>query len=252
MAAERLGDLAGRRVLIMGAGDMAEGMATALQGAGVADVLVANRTWRKARTLADRIGGQAVRLSDLSLALLEVDLLLTSTGATVPVVEHDDFAPVMVERAGRPLLIVDIAVPRDVDPSVRHLDGVTLLDINDLRRFAQVGIERRSHELAAVEAILAEELERFRSAESARGAAPVVAAMRSWADEVRAGELARFEAKLDGLDERQREAVEALTRGLVAKLLHKPTVTLKDTAGSATGRRLADATRQLFDLDDPA
>jgi glutamyl-tRNA reductase len=236
----------------MGAGDMAEGMATALQGAGVADVFVANRTWRKARTLADRIGGQAVRLSDLSLALLEVDLLLTSTGATVPVVEHDDFAPVMAERSGRPLLIVDIAVPRDVDPTVREIPGVTLLDINDLRRFAQAGIERRSHELAAVEAILDEELERFRSAESARGAAPVIRALRGWAEDVREAELARFDAKLEGLDDRQREAVEALTRGLVAKLLHQPTVTLKDTAGSTTGGRLTDATRQLFDLDDPA
>ena len=252
MAAERLGDLAGKRVLIMGAGDMAEGMATALQGAGVADVFVANRTWRKARALADRIDGQAVRLSDLSLALLEVDLLLTSTGATVPVVERDDFAPVMAEREGAELLIVDIAVPRDVDPTVADLDGVTLLNIDDLRRFAQIGIERRSHELAAVEAIIDDELARFRSAASARSAAPVVASLRGWADDVRVAEIARFEAKLDGLDARQREAVEALTKGLVAKLLHQPTVTLKDTAGSATGERLADATRQLFDLDDPA
>jgi glutamyl-tRNA reductase len=252
MAAEHLGDLVGKRVLIMGAGDMAEGMATALQGAGVADVLVANRTWRKARALADRIGGQAVRLSDLSLALLEVDLLLTSTGATVPVVERDDFAPVMIERAGRELLIVDIAVPRDVDATVSDLGGVTLLNIDDLRRFAQAGIERRSHELAAVESIIDAELDRFRSAASARSAAPVIGALRGWADDVRAGELARFDAKLDGLDDRQREAVEALTKGLVAKLLHQPTVTLKDTAGSTTGERLADATRQLFDLDDPA
>ena len=252
MAAERLGDLTGRKVLILGAGDMAEGMATALQGAGVADVQVANRTWRKARALADRIGGQAVRLSDLPLALMEVDLLLTSTGATVPVVEHDDFAPVMAERANRPLLIVDIAVPRDVDPTVRDLPGVTLLDINDLRRFAQAGIERRSHELAAVEAIIDDELGRFRSAASARGAAPVISALRGRAESLRQSELARFEAKLDGLDERQRQAVEALTKGLVAKLLHEPTVMLKDTAGSATGERLADATRQLFDIDDPA
>jgi glutamyl-tRNA reductase len=252
MAAERLGDLAGRKVLILGAGDMAEGMATALQGAGVADVFVANRTWRKARALADRIGGQAVRLADLSLALLEVDLLLTSTGATVPVVEHDDFAPVMAERAGRPLLIVDIAVPRDVEPTVRELPGVTLLDINDLRRFAQAGIERRSHELAAVEAIVDEEIERFRNAASARSAAPVVGALHRWADDVRDGELARFDARLDGLDDRQRDAVEALTKGLVAKLLHRPTVALKDTAGSPTGDRLADALRQLYDLDGPA
>ncbi|HRW38667.1 MAG: glutamyl-tRNA reductase [Acidimicrobiales bacterium] len=252
MAAERLGDLAGAKVLIMGAGEMAEGMATALQGAGVADVQVANRTWRKARALADRIGGAAVRLSDLSTALTEIDLLLTSTGATVPVVEHDDFAPVMAERAGRPLLIVDIAVPRDVDPAVAQLPGVTLLNIDDLRRFAQAGVERRSHELAAVESIIDEELGRFRSAASARGAAPLVASLHRWADEVREAELHRFAGRLEGLDDRQREAVEALAKGLVAKLLHQPTVTLKDTAGSATGERLADATRQLFDLDGPA
>jgi glutamyl-tRNA reductase len=248
MAAARLGDLDGRRVLIMGAGDMAEGMATALQGAGVTDVFVANRTWRKARALADRIGGQAVRLSDLPVALLEVDLLLTSTGATVPVVEHDDFEPVMAERAGRPLLIVDIAVPRDVDPAVGSIDGVTLLDINDLRRFAQAGIERRSHELAAVEEIVDAELERFHAASSARSAAPVIGSLRGWADDVRQTELARSASKLANLEPAERAAVEALTKGLVAKLLHQPTVALKDSAGTPTGDRLADALRQLFEL----
>ena len=252
MAEARLGSLVGRKVLVLGAGEMAEGMATALQGAGVEQVQVANRTWRKARALADRIGGQAVRLADLSTALLDVDLLLTSTGATVPVVEHDDFAPVMAERASRPLLIVDIAVPRDVDPAVRTLPGVTLLDINDLRQFAQAGIERRSHELAAVEAIVDEEIERFRSAASARSAAPVVSSLHRWADEIREAELGRFDARLTGLDERQREAVEALAKGLVAKLLHRPTVTLKEHAGTVTGDRLAEALRQLYDLDDPA
>jgi glutamyl-tRNA reductase len=249
MAAERIGDLAGKRVLVMGAGEMAEGMASALQRAGVTDVFVANRTWRKARALADRIGGQAVRLSDLPLALLEIDLLLTSTGATVPVVEHDDFAPVMAERHGRELLIVDIAVPRDVDPTVRDLPGVTLLDINDLRTFAQSGIERRSGELAAVEAIIDEELGRFRSAASARSAAPVVGALHRWADDVRDAEVARFDARLEGLTDKQREAVEALAKGLVNKLLHRPTMALKEHAGSPTGDRLAEAMRQLYDLD---
>jgi glutamyl-tRNA reductase len=250
MAAERLGDLTGKRVLVMGAGEMAEGMATALQRAGVTDVFVANRTWRKARALADRIGGQAVRLSDLPIALVEVDLLLTSTGATVPVVEHDDFAPVMAERAGRPLLIVDIAVPRDVDPTVRHLPGVTLLDINDLRTFAQAGVERRAHELAAVEEIIDEEIARFRTAASARSAAPVVGALHRWADDLRDAELARFDARLEGLDARQRDAVEALAKGLVQKLLHRPSVALKEHAGTPTGDRLAEATRQLYDLDE--
>ncbi|MBX3285321.1 MAG: glutamyl-tRNA reductase [Actinobacteria bacterium] len=249
MAAERLGELTGKRVLVMGAGEMAEGMATALQRAGVTDVFVANRTWRKARALADRIGGQAVRLSDLPLALLEVDLLLTSTGATVPVVEHDDFEPVMAERAGRPLLIVDIAVPRDVDPTVRTLPGVTLLDINDLRTFAQAGVERRAHELAAVEEIIDDEISRFRTAASARSAAPVVGALHRWADEVRDAELARFDVRLEGLDARQRDAVEALAKGLVQKLLHRPSIALKEHAGTPTGDRLAEAMRQLYDLD---
>jgi glutamyl-tRNA reductase len=250
MAAERLGDLAGRRVLIMGAGDMAEGMATALQGAGVTDVFVVNRTWAKARKLADRIGGQAVRLSDLPLALLEADLLLTSTGATVPVVERDDFEPVMAERAGRPLLIVDIAVPRDVDPAVGEVPGVTLLDINDLRTFAQAGIDRRTGELDAVRSIVEVEIDRFKAAASARSAAPLVTSLHRWADDIRTAEMARFDARLDGLDDRQRAAVEALAKGLVNKMLHRPVAALKDAAGTATGDRLADALRQLYDLDD--
>jgi glutamyl-tRNA reductase len=249
MAAGHLGDLTGSRVLILGAGEMAEGMATALQAAGAVEVLVANRTWRKARTLADRVGGTAVRLADLPAALTSVDLLLTSTGSSVPVVEHDDFAPIMEARHGRPLLIVDIAVPRDVEPSVRQLPGVTLLDMDDLRRFAQAGIDRRSHEMAAVRTIINEEIERYRSAASARSAAPVVKALHEWADEVRTGEVARFDARLHGLDARQREAVEALVHGVVNKLLHRPTVTLKEHAGSVTGDRLADAMRQLYDLD---
>lgn len=250
MAGDRLGTLEGKQVLVLGAGDMAEGMATALQRGGVSEVLVANRTWRKARALADRVGGQAVRLFDLPAALERIDVLLTSTGSLVPVVEHDDFAPVMAERSGRPLLIVDIAVPRDVDPRVRELPGVTLLDINDLRSFARQGVERRSHELAAVERIIDDEVLRFRGAASARAAAPVIGALRSWADDVREAELARFDARLDGLDARQREAVESLARGLVNKLLHRPTVTLKEHAGSPTGDRLAEALRQLYDLDE--
>jgi glutamyl-tRNA reductase len=249
MAVDHLGSLDGARVLILGAGEMAEGMATALQAAGATELLVANRTWRKARDLADRVGGTALRLADLPAALTSIDVLLTSTGSTVPVVERDDFAPIMEARAGRPLLIVDIAVPRDVDPAVKTLPGVTLLDMDDLRQFAQAGIDRRSHEMAAVRSIINEEIERYRSAVSARSAAPVVKALHEWAESVRAGEVARFDARLHGLDDRQRQAVEALIHGVVSKLLHRPTVTLKQNAGSVTGDRLADALRQLYDLD---
>jgi len=212
-------------------------------------VLVANRTWRKARALADRIGGQAVRLSDLSLALLEIDVLLTSTGSQVPVVEHDDFAPVVSERRGRPLLIVDIAVPRDVDPSVHDLPGVTLLDINDLRRFAQAGIDRRANEVAAVHGIVSDEVDRFTEVASARSAAPLIGALHQRAEQLRQTELTRHASKLASLDPQQQDAVEALTRGILAKVLHQPSIVLKAQAGTPTGDRLAEARRQLYDLD---
>lgn len=250
MAADRIGDLAGKRVLVLGAGDMAEGMITALRGAGVSDVYVANRTWQRARALADRVEGTALRLSDLPLALLEVDLLLSSTGAQVPVVEHDDFEAVMVERAARPLLIVDIAIPRDVDPTVARIPGVTLLDMDDLRSFAQAGVDRRIGELVAVEGIVSHEVDRFRTAASARTAAPLVSSLRRWADDVRVGELDHYAARLNELEPREREAVEALTKALVNKLLHQPTLALKESAGTATGERLTDAVRQIYDLDD--
>ena len=249
MATSHLGDLTGAEVLILGAGEMAEGMATALAGAAPVEILVANRTWNTALELADHVGGSAVRLADLADALSRVDVLLTSTGASSPVVTVEDLAPVMDARHGRPLLIVDIAVPRDVDPAVRSLPGVTLLDMDDLREFAQAGVDRRSLEMGAVRAIIDEEIERYRSALSARSAAPVVRALHAWAEEIRTGEVARFDSRLHGLDERQREAVEALVHGVVNKLLHRPTVTLKEHAGSVTGERLADALRQLYDLD---
>jgi glutamyl-tRNA reductase len=249
MAADRLGGLADRRVLVLGAGDMGEGMAVALVGAGVGEVLVANRTWNKAGEVARRVGGRPVRLTDLPSSLAEVDLLLTSTGATSIMVEHGDLAPVMAARAERPLLIVDIAVPRDVDPAVGGLAGVTLLDMDDLRTFAEAGTSARRREVTKVKALLAEELERYLGATSAREVAPMIVAMRERADSVRQAELARFRSRLEGLDRQQLEAIDALTKGLIAKLLHEPTLALKDAAGTPRGDRLVAALRELFDLE---
>ena len=248
MAAERMGDLAGRRILVLGAGEMGEGMVRALTSAGVDDLRIANRTWERAVELADRLGGRAVRLADISESLAEVDLLLTSTGATSIMLEHGDLAQVMTVRQGRPLLIVDVAVPRDVDPSAADLPGVTLLDMDDLRTFADAGIAERKGEVAAVRAMLVEEVERFVSVSSAREVAPLVAELYDRAEGVRVGELDRYRARLGDLDERQLEAVEALSKAIVAKLLHDPAVGLKDAAGSPRGERLAEALRDLFDL----
>jgi glutamyl-tRNA reductase len=248
MAAERLGSLEGRSILVMGAGDMGEGMVRSLAASGVADVRIANRTWERAAELAERVGGRAIRLADLDASLAEVDLLLTGTGASSMLIEHADVARVMHARHVAPLLVVDVAVPRDVDPTAADLPGVTLLDMDDLRAFAEAGQAERRREVATVRTMVDEELERYMAVSSAREVAPLVAALREQAEDTRKGELDRFRAKLGDLDERQLDAVEALTHGIVAKLLHQPTVGLKDAAGTPKGERLAEALRDLFDL----
>lgn len=247
MAEQAIGSLAGRRALVLGAGEMGESMVRVLADAGVADLCIANRTWQTAVELAEQVGGRAIRLVDLPAALREADVLLTSTGATSIMVEHAELESAVAAR-NAPLLIVDVAVPRDVDPSAADLPGVTLLDMDDLRAFAEVGIGERQREVASVQQLVADELERFVSVSTAREVAPLIASLRARAEEVRRRELARLAPKLEGLSEREQEAVEALTKGILAKLLHQPTLELKDAAGTARGERLADALRDLFDL----
>ena len=249
MAAARLGGLAGRRVLVLGAGEMGEAMALGLAKAG-SELSLANRTWETAVRLAARVDGRAVRLLDVPAALVAVDVLLSSTGAATPLLEADDVEAVIAARHGRPLLIVDIAVPRDVDPAVGRLPGVTLLDMDDLRAFADAGAKARRGAVASVQELLDEELERYLGATSAREVAPMIVALRDRAEDVRRAELDRFRAKLDGLDAVQLEAVEGLTRGIIGKLLHDPSIVLKDAAGSPRGERLVASLRELFALDD--
>jgi glutamyl-tRNA reductase len=144
--------------------------------------------------------------------------------------------------------VVDIAVPRDVDPAAGEIEGLTLLDMDDLREFADVGIRERQREVTAVQAIVDAELARYVDVSTTRLVAPLVASLRARGDLVRSGELQRFSARLGNLDDRQRDAVEALAAGIVGKLLHEPTVRMKDAAGTARGERLSEALRDLFDL----
>ncbi|MEL7208822.1 MAG: glutamyl-tRNA reductase, partial [Actinomycetota bacterium] len=248
MARDRLDGLAGSRILVLGAGDMGERMISALVDDGVAEVLVANRTWDRSVDLAERVGGTAIHLDDIPGSLVDVDLLLTSTGASSIMVEQADLEPVMAARDDRPLLVVDIAVPRDVDPAAADLPGVTLLDMDDLRSFAEAGMEERKREAKAARTIVDAELERYLTISSAREVAPLVAALRDRVDELREAELAKQGLRLDELDDGQRETVEAVTRSVLAKVLHEPTVRLKEAAGSPRGERLAESLRDLFDL----
>ncbi|HEX3394069.1 MAG TPA: glutamyl-tRNA reductase [Acidimicrobiales bacterium] len=245
MAGDQLDPLADRRVIVLGAGEMGEGMVSALTGVG--DLVVVNRTWEKAAALAERAGGRAVPLAELPSALAEADLLLSSAGAPGVVLEEADLA-LDDRRPDRPLLVIDLGMPRNVDPAVASLPGVTLLDLADLRAFVDAGLDKRRQEVVRVRGLVADELSRYTSDLAAREVVPTVTALRHQAEAVRVAELERHRARLAGLDVRQAEAVESLTRAMMAKLLHEPTVRLKDAAGTPKGERLSGALRDLFDL----
>jgi len=248
LADDRTEGIAGRTVLVIGAGEMAEGTVKSLAKAGAAEVLVANRTWERALTLAAACDGRAVPLDELTAALVQIDVLVTTTGAQDLILEAADVSALTAQRGGRRLVIVDVAVPRDVDPAARELPGVTLLDMDDIGSFIDQGLEGRNNEVESVRVIVDSEVDRYQAMVSAREVAPLISELRGSAEEIREAELERFAARLADLDPAEREAVDALTKGIVNKLLHEPTVRLKDAAGHARGDRLAESLRDLFDL----
>jgi glutamyl-tRNA reductase len=246
--------LSGRRALVVGAGSMARGMASFLADAGVSDLVIANRTESRASDLALTLTGQGatgtvrgVGLDRLVDELGTADLVLCATDATEPVISA---AQLLAATEGRDtnLLVVDVGMPRDVDPAAAQVPGVELLDMDDVAALTEANLAARRAEADAVHRIVDEEVDRFAGIVSAREVAPVVTSLREQAERVRRAELERYSGKLDGLTPEQREAVEALTKGMLAKLLHSPTVQLKDSAGSSRGDRLADSVRDLFDL----
>ncbi len=246
MATERLGTLDGRTIGVLGAGEMSERMTVALRDGGARDVVIANRTAERAAELADRVGGRVASLDELPTMLEQVDVLLTSTGANDLMVGAGALAEVMAHRSQRPLLIVDIAVPRDVDPDAADIDGVTLLDMEDLTAFAEVGRNERRAEIAAVRQLIDEEVSRFKAASAHRLVEPLVASFRQEMEQMRVAEVERLGAQLDDDTLAQ---VDAATRRVLNKLLHRPTTELKDAAGTIRGERLASSLSELFDLD---
>lgn len=248
MAHEHLDGLASRHVLVIGAGEVGQGVATALVGAGADRVTVLNRTVERGRALADRVGADMAPLTALVEHLPDADVVVTCLGAGQTVLNVDTVSAALVSRPERPMLVIDLAVPRDVEVAVGELDLVTRYDLDDLRDWAARGVAARQAEVDRVRSIVGEEVERFVVEATARQAAPLVASLHDLADRIRLGELDRQHTKLAGLDDDQRAAVEAVTRGIVAKLLHGPSVRLKGEAGTPRGERYAAAVRELFDL----
>lgn len=246
MAIEHHGSIEGSDVVVLGAGAMGEGIAVALRAAGVGAVTVINRSPERGVALAERVAGTACGFDELPAAIGRADLVLTSTGSGEPVVTRQLMAS--IDRTDRPLLFVDIAVPRDVASDVAELDGVTVLDLDDLSEWAAHGRAQRLAEVQHVDEIVVEEVERYTLEAAAMQAAPLVTALRRHAEGVRAAEFERFAKRLRQLDPEQLELVEGLTRGLVAKLLHEPSVRLRNQAGTPQGERNAAAVADLFDL----
>ena len=249
MATDILGTISGRKVLVIGAGDMGAGIARALANAGSQSVTVMNRSRERAEQLAQSVGAVVSHIDDLQNAIREADVVLTCTGAGDAIISVEDVRRARRENHNSPLLIVDIAVPRDVEHEVGELPGVTLRDLHDLRDWAQAGIEARQQEAEEVRRIVGEEVERFGQEVKARQAAPLVAELHERAETIRRSEIERYSSRLSGLTPEQREAVDALSKAVVAKLLHSPSLQLKHSAGTPQGERIAAALRDLFDIE---
>lgn len=241
-------DLARRRVLLIGAGKMGELAAANLVSRGVREIVVANRSLERASLLAARVGGRPVELNALDDELAQADVVISATGSPGFVLRAETVAAALRRRRGQPMFLIDIAVPRDLDPAINELDGAYLYDLDHLEQVVEQSVAERRGEAARAEQIVLEEVETFRAWWASRDVVPAIVALRAWAEEIRRGELARLESRLGGLNPGDRKAVESLTAQLVNKLLHTPTVRLKEAAATADGRAYAQAVRELFGL----
>ncbi|MFA5844119.1 MAG: glutamyl-tRNA reductase [Coriobacteriia bacterium] len=241
--------LEGRTILVLGAGKMSELTAKHLLSNGVRKVLVANRTYERAVELAERFSGEPIRYEDLFERMREADIVISSTAATHYVIDRDRVAGAMRGRGPRPLFLIDIAVPRDIDPAVNDLANVFLYDIDDLNGVVSSNLEERTREARRAEVIIEEEFHEFAAWLESMEVVPTVAAIRSDAERVRQEELAKALKRLEGLSEKELATVDALTCAIVNKMLHGPTSRLKQAAGTKDGYVYVDTARQLYGLE---
>ncbi|GLW69898.1 glutamyl-tRNA reductase [Kitasatospora phosalacinea] len=247
------GPIAGKRALVVGAGSMSSLAAATLARSGVTDLLIANRTPARAERLVEILGGAArtLDLAKVPQALADVDLVISCTGAAGTVIDAPEVAAALAARnAPEPLAFLDLAMPRDVDHAVRDLDGALLVDLESLSHAhaATPG----AGDVDAVATIVADEVTAFGQAQRAARIAPTVVALRAMASEVVSSELARLASRLPDLDERSSAEISQTVRRVVDKLLHAPTVKVKQLAAEPGGASYAEALRELFDLDPAA
>lgn len=246
-AADVVGPLGSATVLVVGAGAMSGLAVATAHRAGVGEVAVTNRTAERAERLAAGVGGRVVEFARLAHALADADVVISCTGALGYVVSASDVAAAQARREGLPQVYVDLALPRDVDPAVSLVPDVEVVDLEDLGR--QLSSAQVSADLAQVRALVVEEVEAYLAGLRAEAVAPTVVALRALAKSVVEAELARLSGRLGDVDERIRSEIELTVNRVVDKLLHTPTVRVKELAAATAGGSYAEALRELFDLD---
>ncbi len=245
LAEQVFGDLRGRRILVVGAGKVGDLAARNLLTRGAEIAWIANRSADRANALAKRFGGEVLPLDRVHDQLASADVVVSSTSAPNWILDRRHVENALRARKGRPLLLIDLAVPRDLDPSIHELDGCYLYDIDDLQAVVAETLAGRRREAERAEAIVAVEAERFREWQASLDVVPAIASLRARAEEIKTAELDR--AKLTGSE---RRAAESVTAAVLNKLLHLPTIRMKQAAAAADGVIYADAVRHLFGLED--
>lgn len=252
LAEDVVGDLKQRTVLVIGVGEMGQLAIRSLRKRGVRRIILANRTLERAQALAQRWDGRVYPLSDLSSALAKADVAISATAAPHVIIGTDLITAAMAERGGEDLAVIDIAAPRDVDPAVRHLPGVHLFNMDDLKGTMDEALAARRQEIPHVEAVIAEEMAHLRRSLQELRIKPTIADLRQKAERIRQREMERTLRFLGSdLDDETLEHVQHLSRSLVNKLLHEPTLRLREQAKNGKADVYAEAVRDLFNLDSP-
>jgi glutamyl-tRNA reductase len=249
VAQRALGDLSERKVLMIGAGATAELVARALVARGVDTVFVANRHHDRALGLAERFDGEAIRFETLPEQLVEVDVVVSTTNSPHHIIERDGLEQVMAEREARPLVLIDIAVPRDIEPGCRELAAVSVYDIDDIQQIVERNAGVREAEATRAERIIEDELDRFQKWLASLEVVPTIAAMRERGDEVVRRVLAENENRWENLTDADRARMELMANAIASRILHEPTRRIKRAAGSDEAYQYVSAMRELFGLD---
>jgi len=250
LAKKIFGSLHGKHVYLVGAGKMSELAARHLQANGAASIFVANRTYERAQQLAAKFQGQAIHFSEIYNTCDQADIVITSTGAPVTIFKRSHGEMFLSRRKNRPMFFIDIAVPRDVDPDMNKLDGIFVYDIDDLQQAVKTHVADRKKEAERAESIIESEVERFQARLQTLDVVPTIVSLHDHLETIRQAEIDRVRGRLGPLSPEQELAIEALTRGIVNKIMHTPVSTLKTAARESEATTVVDLVRRLFNLQE--